>query len=108
MNATMPIAHVIGAGADRLCNTSSIGFERLQSEAILILLSECGICASAGSACSSGSLEPSHVLKAMGIDPEVAHGATRFSLSRFTTAAEIDRTIGVLSDVIRRLSAMIT
>lgn len=107
VRATMPIAHVIGADANRLCNTSNIGFKRLQSEAILITLSERGICASAGSACASGSRESSHVLKAMGIDPEVAHGATRFSLSRFTTAAEIDRTIAVLSDVIERLSAMI-
>jgi cysteine desulfurase len=101
----IPIAHIIGAGTDRLYNTSNIGFERLQSEAILILLSERGICASAGAACSSGSLEPSHVLNAMGIDPQVAHGAIRFSLSRFTTAAEIDRTTEVLAAVVERLSA---
>ncbi|MGB2987721.1 MAG: aminotransferase class V-fold PLP-dependent enzyme [Phycisphaerae bacterium] len=101
----IPIAHVIGVEADRLCNTSNIGFERLQAEAILILLSERGVSASAGAACSSGSLEPSHVLAGMGVDPHVAHGAIRFSLSRFTTVAEIDRTIEILSEVVDRLSA---
>ena len=108
VQAAIPIAHVIGAGADRVCNTSNIGFERLQAEAILILLSERGICASAGAACSSGSLEPSHVLQAMGIDPEVAHGAIRFSLSRFTTTAEIDQAIRMLAEAIERLAATVS
>ena len=108
VQAAIPIAQVIAARADRVYNTSNIGFERLQAEAILILLSERGIYASAGAACSSGSLEPSHVLKAMGVDPQVAHGAVRFSLSRFTTAAEIDQTIAVLVEVIERLSAMVS
>lgn len=74
----------------RLWNTSSIGFPRLEAEAMLLLLSERGVCASAGAACASGSLEPSPVLRAMGIPPEVAHGTVRFSLSRETTAAEVD------------------
>lgn len=103
----IPIAHLIGAGADRICNTSNIGFKRLQSEAILILLSERGVCASAGSACSSGSLEPSHVLRAMGVDSRIAHGAIRFSLSRFTTASDIDRSVEVLTEVIERLSSAV-
>jgi cysteine desulfurase len=107
VRAAIPIAHVNGAGADRLGNTSNIGFERLQSEALLILLSEHGVCVSAGSACSSGSLEPSHVLKAMGIDPKIAHGALRFSLSRFTTAAELSRTLEVLTAAVERLSATV-
>jgi len=107
VQAAIPIARVIGAGAERVCNTSNIGFERLQAEAILILLSERGICASAGAACSSGSLEPSHVLRAMGVDPQVAHGAVRFSLSRFTTAAEIGQTVDVLGEVIERLSVTV-
>ncbi|MBU0617871.1 MAG: aminotransferase class V-fold PLP-dependent enzyme [Planctomycetes bacterium] len=102
----IPIAHVIAAGAQRLCNTSNIGFEQMQSEAILILLSEQGICASAGAACNSGSFQPSHVLRAMGINRRVAHGAIRFSLSRFTTPAEIDRTVAVLSAAIERLYGM--
>ena len=77
-----------GTKDERLPNTTNIGFARLEAEAILLLLSEQGICASAGAACSSGSLEPSHVLKAMRIDPKIAHGAIRFSLSRYTTDAE--------------------
>lgn len=105
VRAAIPIARVIGAAADRVCNTANIGFERLQAEALLILLSEHGVCASAGAACSSGSLEPSHVLQAMGIDPKIAHGAIRFSLSRFTTAAEIDRAVEVLAEVIPRVLA---
>lgn len=105
VRAAIPIARVIGAAANRVCNTANIGFERLQAEALLILLSERGVCASAGAACSSGSFEPSHVLQAMGIDPKIAHGAIRFSLSRFTTAAEIDRAVGVLAEVIPRVFA---
>ncbi|MCP4593453.1 MAG: aminotransferase class V-fold PLP-dependent enzyme [bacterium] len=107
VRAAIPIAHVIGGAADRVCNTANIGFERLQAEALLILLSERGICASAGAACSSGSLEPSHVLQAMGIDPQVAHGAIRFSLSRFTTAEDIDQAVVVLTQVVERLSARV-
>ena len=87
----------------RLPNTTNIGFARLEAEAILLLLSEQGVCASAGAACSSGSLEPSHVLRAMRIDDKIAHGAIRFSLSRYTTDAEMDRALEVLPGVIRRL-----
>ena len=83
--------------------TTYIGFARLEAEAILMLLSERGICASAGAACSSGSLEASHVLQAMKIDPYLAHGAIRFSLSRYTTEDEIEQTLTVLSAVIDRL-----
>src|SRR5438552_18601995 len=91
----------------RLPNTTNIGFSRLEAEAILLLLSEQGICASAGAACSSGSLEPSHVLRAMRIDEKIAHGAIRFSLSRYTTDAEIDRALAVLPGLIRRLRAVL-
>ena len=87
----------------RLPNTANISFARLEAEAILLLLSERDVCASAGAACSSGSLEPSHVLKAMKIDPRKAHGAIRFSLSRFTTAREIERTLEIVPEVIARL-----
>jgi cysteine desulfurase len=97
-------AHVIGDPSARTPNTTNIGFARLSSEAILIALSESGICASSGSACSSGSLEPSHVLKAMGIDERIAHGAVRFSLSRETTEAEIDRVLEILPQIVRRLA----
>jgi cysteine desulfurase len=102
---SIPSTHIIAAGTDRLCNTSNIGFEGFQSDAILLLLSEQGVCASGGSACGSGSLEPSHVLSAMRIDPTIAHGAVRFSMSRFTTASEMERAVDVLSSVLDRLSA---
>jgi cysteine desulfurase len=87
----------------RLPNTSNISFSQLEAEAILLLLSERDLCASAGAACSSGSLEPSHVLQAMKIEPKKAHGAIRFSLSRFTTDQEIDKALEVVPAVIERL-----
>ena len=99
-------AAVNGRIDQRLPNTTNIGFARLEAEAILLLLSEASICASAGAACSSGSLEPSHVLRAMRIPEVFAHGAIRFSLSRYTTEAEIDRTLEVLPGVISRLRAV--
>ena len=104
-------AHVIGgrggasAHVPRVVNTTNIGFAGLEAEAILLLLSERDTCASAGAACSSGSLEPSPVLKAMGIEDRIGHGAVRFSLSRFTTEAEIDETLKMLPGVIERLRA---
>jgi cysteine desulfurase len=103
----VPDTAVNGRTDLRLPNTTNVGFARLEAEAILILLSEQGVCASAGAACSSGSLEPSHVLKAMGVDERVAHGAIRFSLSRYTTDAEVDRALHVLPGVIDRLRAVL-
>jgi cysteine desulfurase len=97
------IARVNGDVNARLPNTTNIGFHRLEAEPILLLLSERGICASAGAACSSGSLEPSHVLRAMYVDPLYAHGSIRFSLSRFNTDADVDRCMEVLPGVIERL-----
>ena len=73
----------------------------------MLLLSERGICASAGSACSSGSLEPSPVIIAMGIDEKIAHGAIRFSLSRLTSEVEIQKTLEVVPAVIDRLRAVL-
>ena len=87
-------------------NTTNIGFRGLQAEALLLLLSESGVCASAGAACSSGSLEPSHVLQAMGVDPEYAHGSLRFSLSRFTTDEQVDRVVELMPTLINRLAAL--
>ncbi|MDX2148234.1 MAG: cysteine desulfurase family protein [Planctomycetota bacterium] len=89
----------------RVWNTTNIGFPRLESEALLIMLSERGLCASAGSACSSGSLEPSPVLRAMGVPEEVAFGSLRFSLSRDTTQEEVDRGIALVVDCVERLRA---
>lgn len=102
----MPGAHVNGRAAPRVCNTSNIGFEGLEAEAILIVLSEAGVCVSSGAACSSGSLEPSHVLKAMGIEERIAHGAIRFSLSRFTTASEVDRAVSEIPPLLSRLTVL--
>lgn len=100
----IPTAQVSGGGTDRIHNTSNIGFPGLQAEAILLLLSEAGVCASAGAACSSGSLEPSHVLKAMKIDREIAHGAIRFSFSRFNTMAEVEEVVRILPGIVARLA----
>jgi len=106
VRASIPYSHVTGQGAERIYNTSNIAFEGLESEAILILLSEAGVCASSGAACSSGSLEPSHVLKAMGIEERIAHGAIRFSLSRFNTRKEIDQVVSMLPDLLSRLAVL--
>ena len=92
-----------GSGAPRLWNTTNLGFARLEAEAMLLLLSERGVAASAGAACSSGSLDPSPVLLAMGVPPEVAHGSIRFSLGRDTTAAEIDAAIAATVESVARL-----
>ncbi len=99
-------ARVNAKDAPRIHNTSNISFEGLEAEAILLLLSEAGICASSGAACSSGSLEPSHVLKAMGIESRWAHGAIRFSFSRFNTRSEVEHVLSVLPGLLSRLSAL--
>lgn len=104
--AAIPHARINGGGAERLPNTTSIAFEFVEGEAILLLLSEFGICASSGSACTSGSLEPSHVLRAMGVPFTCAHGSIRFSLSRYTTDAEIDTVIREMPPIIARLRQM--
>jgi len=104
--ARVPFSHVSGWGTERIYNTSNIAFEGLEAEAILILLSEAGVCASSGAACSSGSLEPSHVLKAMGIDDRIAHGAIRFSLSRFNAREEIDHVVSILPGLLSRLTVL--
>ncbi|MHC5028646.1 MAG: cysteine desulfurase family protein, partial [Planctomycetota bacterium] len=98
-------AVVMGEGAERSWTTANIAFPRLEAEAVLLLLSERGVCASAGAACSSGSLDPSPVILAMGIPDDVAHGAVRFSLSRETTSAEIDEAIEIVAEVEHRLRA---
>ena len=97
-------AKVNGATENRVPNTTNIGFQYIEGELILLHLSDLGICASSGSACTSGSLEPSHVLKSMGVPFESLHGSIRFSLSRFTTEADIDYVLKVLPDVIFKLN----
>jgi len=93
------------APSDRLWNTANIGFPRLEAEALLILLSEKGVCASAGAACSSGSLDPSPVLLAMGVPEAIAHGSLRFSLSRWTTREEVERAVDIVAASATQLSA---
>ena len=97
-------AKVNGSTTNRVPNTTNIGFQYIEGELILLHLSDLGICASSGSACTSGSLEPSHVLKSMGVPFESLHGSIRFSLSRFTTEKEIDYVLDVLPDVIKKLN----
>lgn len=99
-------AHIIGSGAERLPNTTLVCFEGIASEALLMLLSDIGICASGGAACASGSQEPSHVLKAMGIPAPIALGEVRFSLGRFNTDADLDRLFQVLPGALRKVAAL--
>jgi len=106
LTALIPNTRINGGGTERLPNTLSIAMEFVEGEGILLLLSEKGICASSGSACTSGSLEPSHVLRAMGVPFTCAHGSIRFSLSRFTTDAEVDAVIRELPPIITRLRQM--
>ena len=96
-------ARINGDVASRLPNTTNISFKYVEGEAILLLLDQEGICASSGSACTSGSLEPSHVLRSMGVPFTYAHGSVRLSLSRYTTEAEIDKALEVIPAVIARL-----
>lgn len=98
-----PDAILNGKADARLPNTTNISFKFVEGEAILLMLDRFGICASSGSACTSGSLEPSHVLRAMGVPFTAAHGSIRFSLSRYTTENEVDFVIEKLPPVIERL-----
>lgn len=99
----VPHCFVTGDPEHRLPNTANIAFEYIEGEAILMLLNKHGIAASSGSACTSGSLEPSHVMRAMGVPYTAAHGSIRFSLSRYTTAEEIDKVISVMPGIVARL-----
>jgi cysteine desulfurase len=103
--AAAPGSVVNSGGAPRLWNTSNIAFPKFEAEAILLALSERGLCASAGAACASGSLEPSPVLLAMGIDPKLAHGSVRFSLSKWTTDQEIDEAVALVIRCVESLRA---
>jgi len=99
----IPNTLVNGDRVHRLPNTLSVSFEYVEGESILLLLSDLGICASSGSACASGSLEPSHVLRAMGVPFTAAHGSIRFSLSIYSTKEEMDYIIEHLPPIIQRL-----
>ena len=97
---------VNGDTNNRLTKTTNISFEYVEGEAILLLMNEHGICASSGSACTSGSLQPSHVLRAMGVPFTMAHGSIRFSLSIYNTEKEIDFVIDKMPAIIDRLRGM--
>jgi cysteine desulfurase len=101
--AQVPHAFVTGDPGNRLPNTANIAFEYIEGEAILLLLNKAGIAASSGSACTSGSLEPSHVMRAMGIPYTAAHGTVRFSLSRYNTGEEIERVVQAVPPIIAQL-----
>lgn len=103
LTKAVPNTMINGAKDRRLPNTTSIGFEFVEGEAILLMMDEFGICASSGSACTSGSLEPSHVLRAMGVPFTAAHGSIRFSLSTYNTEEEIDFIIEKVPPIIKRL-----
>jgi len=101
--AAIPDARVNGTTESRLPNTANISFQYVEGEAILLMMDAFGICASSGSACTSGSLEPSHVLRALGVPFTYAHGSIRFSLSRFNTEADVDLVLAELPKIIARL-----
>jgi cysteine desulfurase len=102
----IPHTRANGSAVPRLPNTSNISFEFVEGESILLSLDAEGICASTGSACSSGSLEPSHVLLAMGLTPTTAQGSIRFSLSIYNQEEEIDFLLQKLPSIIERLRSM--
>ncbi|MEL6399198.1 MAG: cysteine desulfurase NifS [Cyanobacteria bacterium J06626_4] len=104
--ANIPDCEVNGGGSPRLPNTTNIGFKYIEGEAILYMLNREGICASSGSACTSGSLDPSHVLTAMGLPYTILHGSIRFSLSRFTTESDVQHVLAVMPGIVEKLRAM--
>lgn len=100
---SIPESMCNGIREERLPNTANISFQYIEGEAILLMMDKYGICASSGSACTSGSLEPSHVLRAMGIPYTAAHGSVRFSLSRFNSDEDIDAIIAHMPEIITTL-----
>ncbi|MCD6430573.1 MAG: cysteine desulfurase NifS [Deltaproteobacteria bacterium] len=99
----IPDAKINGTIKQRTPNTSNISFANIEGESILLMLNEFGICASSGSACTSGSLEPSHVMRAMGVPFTMAHGSIRFSLSIYNSKEDIDEIIKQLPPIVERL-----
>ena len=102
----IPYVKVNGHREKRLPNNVNVCFRFIEGESLLILLDQKGICASSGSACTAGSLEPSHVLMALGLPPEVAHGSIRFTLSEVTTREEIDFVIDKMEEIVAKLRDM--
>lgn len=99
----IPGARVNGDRVNRLPNTTYISFKSIEGEGILLLLSQNGICASSGSACTSGTIEPSHVLRALGVPFDYAHGSVRFSFSRYNREEDVDFVVEKLAGIVERL-----
>ena len=99
----IPGTQINGDPVNRLPNTSNLSFDGVDSEGVLLLLDRAGICCSAGSACTAGSIHPSHVLRAMGFSTERARGSLRFSFSRFNTEADVDKALAHLPQVVEKL-----
>ncbi|RRR71287.1 MAG: cysteine desulfurase [Candidatus Viridilinea halotolerans] len=106
VSQTIPETWLNGDALQRLPNNANLGFAGIEGESLLLLLDQAGICASSGSACTSGSIEPSHVLVAMGLPPERANASVRFSLGHNTSATEIDYLLDLLPSMIARLRAV--
>jgi cysteine desulfurase len=106
ISESIPDCRINGAGAPRLPNTSNVSFRFLEGEAILVLLDQFGICASTGSACTAGSSEPSHVLRAMALPPDWLQGAVRFSLSSYNSSEEVSFVCAKLPAIIQRLQGL--
>lgn len=104
--AEIPYTRLNGARQDRLSNNAHFSFRFIEGESLLILLDQRGICGSSGSACTSGALDPSHVLLAIGLPHEIAHGSLRLTLSAETTKEEIDVTVEALKEIVGRLRDM--
>jgi cysteine desulfurase len=102
----IPFTHINGFEAERLPNTTNIAFEYVESEAVIMLLDQVGVCASSGSACTTGSSDPSHVLMAMGLDPVRARGSVRFSFGFYNNESEVDYVVEQLQQIIQKLRAM--
>jgi cysteine desulfurase len=103
--STIPDTRRNGAETSRLPNTTNITFDSVEAEAVLLMLDNIGVCASSGSACTTGSLDPSHVLTAMGISPARARGSLRFSLGVYNTEADVDYLVANLPKIISKLRA---
>ena len=99
----IPHSKINGDLTNRLPNNFNMSFEGIEGESLLLLLDDVGICASSGSACTSGSLDPSHVLLAIGLPHEIAHGSLRLTLSKYTTLQETEQTIKIVPQVVEKL-----
>lgn len=106
VTSEIPYTRLNGHRTDRLPNNANFCFRFIEGESMLILLDQAGVCGSSGSACTSGSLDPSHVLLAIGLPHEIAHGSLRLTLSEKTTLEDIDYTVDKLKEIIARLRSM--